>query len=438
MINVNTPKNIETKMASGAMGRGIPTCYVDQTSGNDSNPGTSPAQAWKTIAQVNGFSFSRPVRVLLKRGATWAEKMTVPVNVHYVGNYGSGALPIVTGSGSRDSCFYINGKNNVVFDGLATTANVWYAFDVNNANGVTVKNCSCLDVGRVGILFDTCTNVNIFNNIVNGANTNGISANASNGVSVSYNDVSRCGLTTDDRSGISIWGGCDNVAVHHNVSHDHTNSGGTGIRGIIIDTNPAATNIRVYQNLCHHCDGSGIYVWNSTGTIVYYNICHTNLTVSGGATPSGIYVAQGSNGTQLYNNVVSNNSMCSIRLRNSSACIAKNNIALTQSLQYSISTEATGATSHTLDYNLVNSTGRAQIYGWNGTDYTSAAAFYAATGQGQHDSNATPLVVSVATPDFHLQAGSPARSAGVGVGLSVDYDGVTVPATPDIGAYQYA
>jgi hypothetical protein len=48
-----------------------------------------------------------------------------------------------------------------------------------------------------------------------------------------------------------------------------------------------------------------------------------------------------------------------------------------------------------------------------------------------------PLFVS--TSDFHLQSGSPARDAGLNVGLTTDYTGHSVPQNTlfDIGAYEY-
>ena len=45
--------------------------YVDATNGNDSNNGTSPATAWKTISKVNDFSFSPGDSILFKRGEMW-------------------------------------------------------------------------------------------------------------------------------------------------------------------------------------------------------------------------------------------------------------------------------------------------------------------------------------------------------------------------------
>jgi hypothetical protein len=56
--------------------------------------------------------------------------------------------------------------------------------------------------------------------------------------------------------------------------------------------------------------------------------------------------------------------------------------------------------------------------------------------------NADPKLtsLSLASPNFHLQAGSPAFHAGVAIGgLATDFDGVTRPTGSafDIGAYQY-
>jgi hypothetical protein len=52
---------------------GLSGYYVDATSGNDANDGRSPAAAWKTIAKVNGYSFSAGDRILFKRGEMWRE-----------------------------------------------------------------------------------------------------------------------------------------------------------------------------------------------------------------------------------------------------------------------------------------------------------------------------------------------------------------------------
>jgi hypothetical protein len=65
--------------------------------------------------------------------------------------------------------------------------------------------------------------------------------------------------------------------------------------------------------------------------------------------------------------------------------------------------------------------------------------------RGAHSRVALPLFVDPVTGDLHLRSTSPAIDAGVFVGLTSDFDGLSVPvdgngdgvAAPDIGAFEY-
>ena len=79
------------------------TYYVDATSGNDSNSGTSNATAWQTIAKVNAASFNPRDTILFKRGEVWREMLTLPssgnaTNPIVLGAYGNGSRPRITGA----------------------------------------------------------------------------------------------------------------------------------------------------------------------------------------------------------------------------------------------------------------------------------------------------------------------------------------------------
>jgi hypothetical protein len=71
--------------------------YVDQVSGNDSNLGTINSP-WKTLSKVNGSHFNTGSQVLLKKGDTWRELLTVPGNGIAFNAYGSGSNPIISGA----------------------------------------------------------------------------------------------------------------------------------------------------------------------------------------------------------------------------------------------------------------------------------------------------------------------------------------------------
>jgi len=101
-----------------------------------------------------------------------------------------------------------------------------------------------------------------------------------------------------------------------------------------------------------------------------------------------------------------------------------------------------GNVNTTLDYNLwyTEDGAAAAAFSWNGTSYAGFAAYQAGTGQDAHALFAAPGLVSPATADFHLAAGSPAINAGdpafvPGAG-EVDLDGAPRVNGPrvDVGA----
>jgi len=78
--------------------------YVNATGGNDNNSGRSPAQAWCTLAKVNSFPFLPGDHVLFKRNEVW---LGVQLNINvsgaadnYIsfGAYGTGTYPIIDGN----------------------------------------------------------------------------------------------------------------------------------------------------------------------------------------------------------------------------------------------------------------------------------------------------------------------------------------------------
>ncbi len=53
------------------------TYFVDAISGNDSFPGTSPGNAWKSLKKVSSITFLPGDQVLFKRGQTWHGSLTI-------------------------------------------------------------------------------------------------------------------------------------------------------------------------------------------------------------------------------------------------------------------------------------------------------------------------------------------------------------------------
>ena len=85
------------------------TYYVDAENGDDSNDGTSPETAWKTLAKASSIrQLKEGGSILLKAGSVWnGEQLTVrnaqgtEANPVVIGSYGDGAKPVINGNGAN-------------------------------------------------------------------------------------------------------------------------------------------------------------------------------------------------------------------------------------------------------------------------------------------------------------------------------------------------
>jgi len=80
----------------------LATEYYVSNSGDDTNPGTSPAKPWKSISKVNSFQFSPGDVIRFEKGGTWRGQL-VPHSGSPKGHvtytsYGEGKKPLLLGS----------------------------------------------------------------------------------------------------------------------------------------------------------------------------------------------------------------------------------------------------------------------------------------------------------------------------------------------------
>lgn len=102
------------------------TYYVDATSGNDLNSGTSATRAWATLAKVNATTFSPGDSVLLKRGGRWSGQLAprgsgTSVHVITLSAYGAGALPVVAGGGTVSGAVALSNQSYWTIQSLEIT-----------------------------------------------------------------------------------------------------------------------------------------------------------------------------------------------------------------------------------------------------------------------------------------------------------------------------
>ncbi|HET7891954.1 MAG TPA: hypothetical protein VFL34_10525 [Candidatus Sulfotelmatobacter sp.] len=89
--------------------------YYVSNAGSDSNPGTSTALPWQTLAHVNAQSFSAGDTIKLQRGGTWNEPLIVPSsgasgNPITFDAYGTGPAPILSGAAPPLTWTYNSGN----------------------------------------------------------------------------------------------------------------------------------------------------------------------------------------------------------------------------------------------------------------------------------------------------------------------------------------
>ncbi|MBO5294687.1 MAG: hypothetical protein J6B71_05545, partial [Clostridia bacterium] len=93
------------------------TVYYVSNNGSDSNNGTSPSTAWRTLDKVNSAKLAAGSYVCFERGGLWRGKLTAQVGVTYTA-YGTGAKPILYGSPE-------NGADPTKWK-KSGTKNIWY------------------------------------------------------------------------------------------------------------------------------------------------------------------------------------------------------------------------------------------------------------------------------------------------------------------------
>jgi hypothetical protein len=146
---------------------------------------------------------------------------------------------------------------------------------------------------------------------------------------------------------------------------------------------------------------------------------------------------------KIYNNVIANNppgpaDQMAIQLSSSAyGNEFKNNIIFNGGVYDLWVNVGTSGNGNILDNNIwYNSNGFKMR--WEGSTLNSLSAYQSASGQGAYSKNADPLFVNAAGNIFYLQSdSSPAKDAGVDVGLTQDFDGNPIVGIPDIGAYEY-
>lgn len=539
------------------------TYYVDATGGSDTNNGTASTRAWKTLSKVNATAFVAGDSILLRRGQTWRERLTITASGTSASPitfdaYGTGVSPIINGadlitgwtlSSTNVYTASVSTEPEVVaFNGVkgtrvasasaVTAAGTWswvsgvltiysastpsnveasqrqFAVQLNSNSYVNLRNLAirfaedpvrALDTVHVSIenliIVDSagyggiilcavtsgrgtdnkvqgcdisnmsgstdssasggngigiflwgqslCARSTITGNTVHGNGGIGILISDSSSNTVSSNvvwgqgdiGISLCGLTSDanvveknqvygncqtqnDRFGINFYMPGNNNLVRYNTVHD---------QHVLTDAEVGIPNFTERSGGIRFDGDTYIGVTNKTGNRIYENIVYNEY--------DGIQIFNYSN-VQASNNTVYNSVRAGIHIScavvagssNGNVCFAN---AVSQAQQKLVWND--NATNTSFDYNVYYPNG-SSAFNYNGTS-RNLAGWKSLSGSDVHAVAGDPLFSDVATPDFHLQAGSACIDVAAQTAAGeTDFAGVTRPqgTASDAGAYEYA
>jgi parallel beta-helix repeat protein len=130
------------------------TYYVDSssTTANDSNPGTSMAAPWKSLAKVNSKALVAGDVVSFKAGSRYTGMLNIYNKSGVSGNpitfnaYGTGAKPVISNA-SGDSIL-LDRSNYIVVDGFMLSDSKRYGVYLYSSHHNVVSNCEMTRVGQ--------------------------------------------------------------------------------------------------------------------------------------------------------------------------------------------------------------------------------------------------------------------------------------------------
>jgi parallel beta-helix repeat protein len=319
-------------------------------------------------------------------------------------------ISFLHGNSSTEAAVQVTGGENGVFkNNVVKFAAYTGAFFGAASTGTQILNSEFAYNGNIGLDVDSSNNVTV----------DGGSAHHNLGAGGSGYYI---GALTPTPTGSII----QNVSSYSNGGHgivvdqsdSNTIQGNTiysnTYNGIYIPANTESNIIR--RNNIYSNGDTGVMVRDTgagdVSAAIYYNIIR-------GHTKDGIRVYEGATAS-IYNNAIYGNTRSGIIAETAGTGVTIKNNILSTNTRYGIETDG-NATITVATYNLYfgNILGTAVNFILGATDLTS-----------------DPLFVS--TTNFHLQPTSPARRAGVNVGLTTDFAGRLVKDPPDIGAYQYS
>lgn len=444
----------------------IVSYYVNGTSGNDANAGTTAATALKTIqAALNKTTEGAGATIYVSAG-TYKERLWWPHSGASAeepitltnNNNGDVILDGVNATNNtQNAMIAVSSRSYIHIDGIDIRNNIRSfasgIYVTGSGTDVQVVNCNIYNIGWT----TDSTAVPSSSDNANPLVVVGTSATSYSQIFIGDNEIFSC--NTGYSEGLTLAGNVENFLIEGNIVH-HIRNIGIDMTGHYSWTGaPAnvnfARNGNVKYNIVHHCvspvaTNGGIYVdggkWiNVEGNICYENLagitvgCENNNNNADGINirdnfiynnrDAGIIFGSNQPNGKVINSSVTNNTFFKnytqggwggeISLQNTDATVIKNNIVQSNSNIVVIALLGYTSTNLSMDYNRyysVSGSAATVTYDWamTQTTYGSLAAFVSATGLDAHSTYGVPGLVNsnLSTLNLHLASGSACVNAG--------------------------
>ena len=253
--------------------------YVDSVGGDDANPGTSPAAAWKTLEKIDREVFHPGDTVLLKSGSRWTGQLWpkgsgTELRPIIIDKYGGEARPIIDAAGRYEDAVLLKNQdyweiNNLEITNMGSEAHV--------RRGVHLDADNFGEMHHIYLRLLSIHDVNGTDKVKENGGINYTSegnAKPSRFVDLRIEDNR---IYHVDRSGIfgwsshwvrSKWYPSLGVVIRGNTLDD---IGGDGI--VVVATDGALVENNVVSNANQRSEGYnvGIWPWSADNTVVQYN-----------------------------------------------------------------------------------------------------------------------------------------------------------------------
>jgi parallel beta helix pectate lyase-like protein len=253
--------------------------YVDSRGGNDTNAGTKPESAWKSIEKVNTTTFRPGDQILLRSSSEWSGQLWpkgsgVEGKPITVGMYGGGVKPVINGGGRFEDAVLLKNQEYWEIENLEIT-NTGQERGLRRGVHVAVENYG--EAHHIHIRSLTIHDVNG----VDSVKPNGGIHYTSVGdrkpsrfldLLIENNEIYHV-----DRSGIfgwadswvrSKWFPSLGVVVRGNQLHD---IGGDGIVVVATDGALVEHNVVAHANQRSEGYNVAIWAWSADNTVIQYN-----------------------------------------------------------------------------------------------------------------------------------------------------------------------